>query len=286
MSSDEKIATSKRLRELLTSPKYSHIWQAKVRRRGKNGREIHTLAVARVLTEYYSLQIAQDTANALRRLKNFDDQANRMLYKSTFGPKTLELFIAAFGIDTTDAMELWELMDEKPLVGQRNIWPYRILSAHDIYTVGPNGRPTKCETTELWYAEEQIVYGCRLIFDNAIAKCEVKDGVALFDETTKSAWLSLNGAIPQGATRKVQYTTLFAHTATTVQEFVRTTTSHISDVTVTVQFSRAKIPQQLAEVTYNNTFSLTNRCNLSDTLAATRHADALENCSMGFRWAF
>jgi hypothetical protein len=265
--------TAQRLEALLAEPPYSRRWQrySSVRRA-----ELPRAAVAAVLAAHLYETGEVDWDHRPRSLEN---RVGRALNGGRLSDRTLELFIAAFGMTDEHADELralrrglptegrlvvaTALSDERPMPRRTA----RTLQVAEHHEIGADRSPRRHVTRQLLEAvEETDRY--HYAFDTPHAAVSVVTGgmpVAAFRVVGTPLCvveILLTEPLLPGQTTHLEYQTSFAYPEPPAPRFRRGVTAGVRHLALTVRFDRATQPREVWRARW-------------DGIAATEPAEAV-----------
>ena len=265
--------TAQRLEALLAEPPYSRRWQrySSVRRA-----ELPRAAVAAVLAAHLYETGEVDWDHRPRSLEN---RVGRALNGGRLSDRTLELFIAAFGMTDEHADELRTLRRGLPtegrlvvataLSGERPMprRTARTLQVAEHHEIGADRSPRRHVTRQLLEAvEETDRY--HYAFDTPHAAVSVLTGgmpVAAFRVVGTPLCvveILLTEPLLPGQTTHLEYQTSFAYPEPPAPRFRRGVTAGVRHLALTVRFDRATQPREVWRARW-------------DGIAATEPAEAV-----------
>ena len=263
---------ARRLAAVLSEPRYRRLWQrySSVRRG-----ELSRAAVAAVLAAHLfeTGQVGWD-----HQPRSLENRVGRALNGQRMSDRTLELFIAAFGMTDEHADELRTLVREVPtaerlvvaaaLSGERPMprRTARTLQVAEHHEVGADRSPRRHVTRQLLEAvEETDRY--HYAFDTAHAAISVRTGgvpVGAFrvaDTPLFAVEILLAEPLLPGQTTHLEYETTFDYPEPPAPEFRRGVTASVRHLALTVRFAEGAHPREVLRARW-------------DEVAATEPAEA------------
>jgi hypothetical protein len=257
MDSTVRVAvTAQRLAALLAQPRYRRHWERHSSvRRG----ELSRAAVAAVLAAHL---FDTGEVGGEHRPRSLENRVGRALNGTRLSDRTLELFIAAFGMTDAHAEELRALLHGRPataalnvaeaLRGERPKPPrtVRTLQVAEHHEVGADRSPSLHVTRQLLEAvEETDRY--HYVFDTPHAAVSVSSGGTAVDAFRVSGTplcvveILLSERLLPGQTTHLEFRTVFSYPAPPAPEFRRGVTASVRHVAMTVRFSPLARPRQV-----------------------------------------
>ena len=244
----------RRLTALLGQPPYRRLWQvhSTVRRA-----ELSRAAVAAVLAEHL---YATGEVGESHRARSLENRVGRALNGLRMSDRTLELFIAAFGLRPEHAEELRDLLRGRSgrsqlvvaasLGGERELPPrtWRTLQLAEDHSVGADRAPREHLTRQLLEAvqrTERYYYG----FDTPHAAVTVLTGGAptgafrLPGSRVHVVEIELCRPLLPGQATHLEYRTTFSHPEPPEPVFRRGISESVRHVALTLRFDPATQPR-------------------------------------------
>jgi len=257
MASSVQVAlTARRLTALLAEPRYRRSWERHSSvRRG----ELSRAAVAAVLGAHLF-----DTGEVgwEHRPRSLENRVGRALNGDRLSDRTLELFIAAFGMTDEHAEELRALLHGRPttsalvvataLDGERPM-PHRTartLQVAEHHELGADRCPAAHVTRQLLEAVEPTDRH-HYVFDTPYAAAAVLTGgtpVASFRVAGTPLFaveVLLDQPLLPGQTAHLEYRTAFAYPEPPAPEFRRGVTAGVRHLALTVRFHPEATPREV-----------------------------------------
>jgi hypothetical protein len=252
---------ARRLSALLAEPRYRRRWQphSSVRRS-----ELSRAAVAAVLAAhlYETGEVGWD-----HRPRSLENRVGRALNGDRLSDRTLELFIAAFGMTAEDADELRALRTGRSagaglvvagaLRGERPMprRTARTLQVAEHHEIGPDRSPRRHVTRQLLEAVQRTER-YHYVFDTPHAVVTVRSGgtpVTAFRVTGTPLCVVevlLAAPLDPGETGHLEYETDFAYPEPPAPEFRRGVTADVRHLALTLRFDRARQPREVLRATW------------------------------------
>ncbi|MGY1855694.1 hypothetical protein [Modestobacter sp. SYSU DS0290] len=247
---------AERLAQLLDEPRYRRRWQrySSVRRG-----QLPRAAVAAVLAEHL---VDTGEAGADLRPRSLENRVGRALNGDRLSDRTLELFVAAFGMSDEHAEELRALRRGRPAgdrlvvagapsssrpVPRRTVRTLQVAEHHEI---GADRSPRRHVTRQLVEAVEET-HRYHYAFDTVHAAIAVRSGGVPVD-----AWrvagtplcmveILLAEPLLPGQATHLEYETVFTYPEPPAPEFRRGVTPGVRHLALTVRFDAAALPREV-----------------------------------------
>jgi hypothetical protein len=286
---------SQYLRQLLTQPgPYRRAWQRYAFRwRGGTG-QLNQSAVAQVLARH--IWEAGDDDDHLALPRGLKDRIARALRGEVLSPRTLRLFVDAFGFTDAEQNRPWLLLGtpvyEAPYVLAS--YPeagYRTLLLHEFCFVGPDGLAREQRTIEVIRAVEPGVDRCSVPVDVDASAIEVVRGgraaPLAMGESPATVDIEFGHVLEPGETASFEYRVLLGGRVSRPPMFRRSAVRRIDNVELRVQFDARRLP---SSVTWNAWRGVDGQLRsqqpvvLDDDCSAHRYLPRLEASTVGFCW--
>lgn len=300
--SAESVATAVYLRDLLTRPgPYRARWLRHARRTPQGG--INQAAVAQVLAAYMwdTGEVDDRDRDLPRRLK---DLVSRALGGKALPPRTLQMFIAAFGVTADDAQQLlaasigeptgrWVVVCGGARPPEAPARTYETISLHEFHVVGPDRIPTEHRTVQGILATAPLA-SYRYMFDtSAVAIDIVRGGYSSPVYETESQGLfavdiNLTTPLEAGETASFEYRTVFGYPEPPEPAFRRVARKRVENAEINVRFHPECLPRAIwwrvwDAVDFEVVIS-SERVQLDADHTVHRFVRTLEGRGVGFAW--
>jgi hypothetical protein len=248
---------ARRLAALLAEPRYRRLWQVHSSvRRG----ELPRAAVAAVLAAYL---YESGEVGADHRPRSLENRVGRALNGQRLSDRTLELFIAAFGMTAEHADELRTLRRGRgsadrlvvatALAGERPLprRTARSLQVAEHHEVGADRAP-RLHVTRLLLEAVELTDRYHYVFDTPHAAVAVLHGgtpVTAFRVAGTPLYvveIVLSRPLLPGQTAHLEYETVFAYPQPPAPELRRGVSASVRHVAMTVCFDEAAQPAEVA----------------------------------------
>jgi hypothetical protein len=298
-------AAGRRLAELLVvRPAYRARWQRLARQQDTLRSGFATAqqaAVARVLAEHLRGTGQAPTADRAlhRRLK---DRVHRALAGRVMSRATLDLFLAAFGIDGPDADELTGLL-ERGTGGQQAVRPalagpepsttYRTVALSESLTLGPDGRGRRLRTIHVVRAVRTLP-GYRYLLEPGAVGLSVlragRAGTSTRVGPVPAVEIMFHRPLEPGRTVSVEAVARFATEGPRPGHFRRGTADRLENVELQVRFHPGLLPERVWWTVWSVAPTIrlirSEPAPIDPDGTVHRFLDAVEAQLVGFRWRF
>jgi len=285
------------LRQLLSQGgPYRRAWQRHAFRwRGGVPGEINQAAVAKVLARHVWEAGEADDHHALPR--GMKDRVARALRGDVLSPRTLRLFIDAFGMTDSEAGRLWLLLgapvfDAPYLTVTYPETGYRTMLLHEFCVVGPEGAPREQRTIQVIKAVEPGVDHFTVHVDPGVSAIEVIRGgragpLSISDGAGVKAEIEFGRKLAPGETASFEYRVLFAGGVERPPVFTRSASRRIDNLELRVQFDPHRLPSSVTWNTWRGVdgpLRAEQPVELDDDYSAHRYLPRVEAARVGFAW--
>ncbi len=295
------------LHELLLEP-YRDRWARPDYATRTRAGEVSQAAVAQVLAQHlwHHPRQAKDRDVLPVALK---DLVSRALAGKVLSRQTLQLFIDALHIDTSDAEVLWCQWEGQELarviIGDlprldgttTNTPTYQTVSLHEFHYIDADGRPLKHRTVQAIRALVDGVSSHRYSYDTNEAMVErVHGGVPGQPyQRQGSIWavdLALPRTLKRGEATSLMYDTIFHYSGHVEPVFRRVAHQRLEDVMIRVEFHPERPPAHVWWAEWadyrepNNRIIHKELVSLDSEHAVCHRLDVLDQAVVGFWWEF
>lgn len=287
-----------RLTALLTEPRYRRHWQ---RHSAVRRAELSRAAVATVLARHL---FETGEAGEEREPRSLENRVGRALNGHRLSDRTLELFIAAFGMTDEHADELRSLRSGRSPAGQLVVAaelsgerpmpprPWRILQLAEEHHVGADRSP-RLHRTRLLMTPVERSDRYHYAFDTPHAAVTVRSGgtpVRAF-RVPGSPIHVVEVALPRpllpGQSTHLEYETAFCYPEPPAPECRRAVSASVRHLAMTVHFHPAALPRELLWASWSSIDPAepdrAERVELVDGQAAVAVVPD-GDCVLGFTW--
>lgn len=290
--------TSQYLRELLRSEPYCERWRQFEQQRQ---REVHQGAVARVIAAHIEATEGPEVTFGLTQRVSRVLNANRPMFTA----KTLELFIAAFGMSPPHADKLRRLFTGRdlpnvvlgrlPLTAARR--DYSTVVLHELHHLGADGLPEHHRTYKEVMSLKDGLASIRYSFDTNELEVERIHGGRPGPTYHQSGtiWavdVELPRTLDAGQVHSVEFVTRFKYGGDVDPCFRRVVLDRVENLSIRVEFHPERIPAEVFWTEWRDyepphDQALYRRpVTLDDDNAAYHRLDAAERAVVGFEWRF
>ena len=287
------------LRQLLgQAGPYRRIWQryAFRWRGGSTAGEVNQAAVAQVLARHIWEVGEADDHHALPR--GLKDRVARALRGEVLSPRTLRLFVDAFGMSESEANRLWLLLgtpvyDAPYVLATYPEAGFRTLLLHEFCFVGADGAPREQRTIQVIRAVARGVDRCEVHVDSDVGVIEVIRGGRATgltvggDGQQVKTDIELGRELAPGETASFEYRVLFAGRCERPPMFRRSVVRRIDNVELLVQFDARKVPSRVSWTTWHGIdgpVRSEHQVHLDDDFSAHHYLPRIEAATVGFCW--
>ncbi|MGH8891173.1 MAG: hypothetical protein ACRDV3_15600 [Acidothermaceae bacterium] len=286
------------LRQLLSQPgPYRRSWQRYAFRWRSSVGAVNQASVAQVLARHIWEAGDGDDRHTLPR--GLKDRVARALHGEVLSPRTLRLFIDAFGFNESEVNRLWLLLGapvyEAPYVLATHPEPgLRTLLLHDFCFVGADALVKEQRTIQVIRAVERGMDRLVLPVDADARLVEVVRGgragpIVIGDAGGLTAAIEFGRELRPGDTASVEYRVLFGGSAARPQTFRRSALRRVDNVEMRVQFDPRRLPSSVSWKTWSGIDGPVKServLQLDDDCSAHHYLPRLESATVGFCWCW
>jgi len=284
------------LRQLLSQPgPYRRSWQRYAFRWRSSTGAVNQASVAQVLARHMWEAGDGDDRHALPR--GLKDRVARALHGEVLSPRTLRLFIDAFGFNESESNRLWLLLGapvyEAPyLLATQPESGLRTVLLHDFCFVGADGVVKEHRTIQVIRAVARGIDQLVLPVDSDARLVDVVRGgragpLVVGEGGRLNVAIEFGHELAPGDTASVEYRVLFGGGITSSPMFRRSATRRVDNVEMRVQFDPRRLP---SAVSWNVWSGVDGRIKseravgLDDDCSAHHYLPRLESSTVGFCW--
>jgi hypothetical protein len=298
-STSGTIAAATYLRYLLGQcAPYRRAWQRYASRWRRLERdELNQAAIAHVLARHiWDVGDADEHHLLPRGLK---DRVARALHGDVLSPRTVRLFIDAFGFSDLEANRLWLLLGtpvhEAPYV--MKTYPetgHRTMLLHDFCVIGHDGLLREHRAIQVIRAVEAGIDRYRVELGGDVAAVEVLRGgragpLAPAGEGQAAVDIEFGRPLAVGETASFEYRVLFGGLTPRPPQFRRSAQRRLDNVEIRLQFDARRPPSRVFWTVWrigDGSVKSEESVALDDECSVHRYVARLQAAAVGFTWAW